>query len=174
MLFWEVLQWNKRFRSFLTETERAHDFIVLVLFYAIEQKQDPSKQGLVRMCIFVLQTMSAEPNFGKSLNKKFEAQETLPACIRIPNFHGTYADFLITVWTSSHRIFPTLLISELISLVDLVLTHYQQGQVGDNLPSFTRDNQQHCAIRRKSWTRHMLEAASAFRVDVISEIPVCK
>ncbi|KAJ4377616.1 hypothetical protein N0V83_000443 [Neocucurbitaria cava] len=96
MLFWETLQCNKRFRSFIIDTDRAHDFVVLVLYYAIDQRNDPSKQGLVRMCIFVLQTLSVEPQFGKSLNKTFEGQESLPASIRIPNFHGTYADYVIT------------------------------------------------------------------------------
>lgn len=97
MLFWEALQCNKRFRSFIIDTDRAHDFVVLVLYYAIDQRTDPTKQGLVRMCIFVLQTLSVEPQFGKSLNKTFEGQESLPTSIRIPNFHGTYADYLITV-----------------------------------------------------------------------------
>ncbi len=97
MLFWEALQCNKRFRSFIIDTDRSHDFVILVLFYALENKADPSKQGLIRMCVFVLQTMSVEPNFGKSLNKRFEGQDTLPTSIRIPNFHGTYADYLITV-----------------------------------------------------------------------------
>ncbi|KAF2125454.1 hypothetical protein P153DRAFT_370117 [Dothidotthia symphoricarpi CBS 119687] len=96
MLFWEALQCNKRFRSFIIDTDRAHDFVVLVLYYAIDQRNDPTKQGLVRMCIFVLQTLSVEPQFGKSLNKTFEGQESLPPSIRIPNFHGTYADYLIT------------------------------------------------------------------------------
>jgi High-temperature-induced dauer-formation protein len=49
------------------------------------------------MCVFLLQTLSVEPNFGKNLNKKFEAQETLPPTIRLQNFNGTYADFLIHV-----------------------------------------------------------------------------
>lgn len=97
MLFWEALQCNKRFRSFIIDTDRAHDFVVLVLYYAIDQRNDPSKQGLVRMCVFVLQTLSVEPQFGKSLNKTFEGQESLPPSIRIPNFHGTYADYVITV-----------------------------------------------------------------------------
>ncbi|KAI9765313.1 MAG: hypothetical protein M1840_007512 [Geoglossum simile] len=96
MLFWEALQCNKRFRSFIIDTDRAHDFVILVLFYALEQKADLSKQGLVRMCVFVLQTLSAEPNFGKGLNKKFEGQDSLPASVRIPNFDGTYADYVIT------------------------------------------------------------------------------
>lgn len=100
MLFWEALQCNKRFRSFIIDTERAHDFTVLVLFYALDSLSDPSKQGLIRMCIFILQTMSVEPQFGKSLNKRFEGQDTLPPSIRIQNFHGTYADYLITVGAS--------------------------------------------------------------------------
>ncbi|KAJ4293410.1 hypothetical protein N0V90_008693 [Kalmusia sp. IMI 367209] len=117
MLFWETLQCNKRFRSFIIDTDRAHDFVVLVLYYAIDQRNDPTKQGLVRMCIFVLQTLSVESHFGKSLNKTFEGQESLPASIRITNFHGTYADYLITsiytLLTSSKgkldAIYPALL-----------------------------------------------------------------
>jgi hypothetical protein len=97
MLFWETLQCNKRFRSFLIDSNRAHDFVVIFIFYAIEFKTDSSKQGIVRMCVFLLQTLSVEPNFGKNLNKKFVAQETVPASIRISNFTGTYADFLVTV-----------------------------------------------------------------------------
>src|SRR6195952_382415 len=96
MLFWETLQSNERFRSFIIDTDRSHDFVILVLFYALEGKNDSSKQGLVRTCIFVLQTMSVEPNFSKSLNKRFEGHDTLPKSIQIPNFHGSYADYLIS------------------------------------------------------------------------------
>jgi High-temperature-induced dauer-formation protein len=95
MLFWETLQCNKRFRAFIIESNRAHDFVVLCLFYAMDSTRDSSKQGVVRMCIFVLQTLSVEPNFGKNLNKKFDAQETLPLIIRLTNFRGSYADYLI-------------------------------------------------------------------------------
>jgi len=117
MLFWETLQCNKRFRAFIINTERAHDFTILVLFYALEQRADPSKQGLIRMCVFILQTMSVEPTYGKSLNQRFKGQETLPQSIRIPNFHGTYADYLITsIYTlltggkgSHEAIYPALL-----------------------------------------------------------------
>ena len=97
MLFWEITQCNKRFRSFIIDTERAHDFIILILFYALEYKSDGSKQGVVRMCAFLLQTLSVEKNFGVNLNKTFVAQDTLPPAIRIQNFSGTYADFLIQV-----------------------------------------------------------------------------
>ncbi|KAI0446560.1 high-temperature-induced dauer-formation protein-domain-containing protein [Xylaria telfairii] len=95
MLFWEVTQCNKRFRSYLIDTQRAHDFVILILFYATEYKLDTSKQGVVRMCAFLLQTLSVEKSFGINLNKHFGAQDTLPTVIRIPNFIGTYGDFLI-------------------------------------------------------------------------------
>jgi hypothetical protein len=101
MLFWELLQCNKRFRSFIVDSNRAHDFIIICIFYAIEHKADPAKQGVVRMCIFILQTLSVEPSFGRNLFQKFEAQETLPQSIRHANFRGTYGDFLIIVRVSS-------------------------------------------------------------------------
>ncbi|KAF6845169.1 Protein HID1 [Colletotrichum musicola] len=117
MLFWEITQCNKRFRSFIIDTERVHDFIILTLFYALEYKNDPSKQGVVRMCAFLLQTLSVEKNFGTNLNRTFERQDSLPLSIRIPGFCGTYADFLIhsiynLITTSQGRltaIYPALL-----------------------------------------------------------------
>lgn len=117
MLFWEVLQCNKRFRSFIIDSNRMHDFVVMMLFYAVEHKTDVMWQGVVRMCIFILQTMSVEPAFGKNLNKRFDQQETLPASIRLSNFRGSYADFLIItvhglITTSKGRldtIYPALL-----------------------------------------------------------------
>jgi hypothetical protein len=95
MLFWEITQCNKRFRSYIIETGRAHDFIVLILFYALKHKCDAANQGVVRMCVFLLQTLSVEPNFGTSINQTFQGQESLPQLMRINNFQGTYADFLI-------------------------------------------------------------------------------
>jgi len=97
MLFWEALQCNKRFRSFIIDTDRVHDFVVLIMYYALEHRLDPSRSGVVRMCVFVLQTLSTEPKFGKSLNKRFEGQDSLPASVRIPSFSGSYADYLIIV-----------------------------------------------------------------------------
>lgn len=97
ILLWELLQVNKRFRSFIIQTDRAHDFVIMVLYYATLHKDEPAKQGIVRMCILILQTMSVEPAFGKRLNKEFVGQESLPGPLRINSFHGSYADFLITV-----------------------------------------------------------------------------
>ncbi|TFB04536.1 Ubp5-interacting protein ftp105 [Trichoderma ghanense] len=117
MLFWELIQCNKRFRSFIIDTDRAHDFVVLSLFYALEYRNEASKQGVVRMCAFLLQTLSVEVSFGSHLNKTFEGQESLPASIRINAFRGTYADFLLhsiyTLITTSQGnfapVYPALL-----------------------------------------------------------------
>ncbi|KAF3912908.1 hypothetical protein AA313_de0208166 [Arthrobotrys entomopaga] len=95
MLFWESLQCNKRFRAFLIETDRSLDFVVLLIYYALEYRTDASKAGVVRMCVFVLQTLSSEPKFGKSLNKKFENQNLLPPSVRISGFSGSYAEYVI-------------------------------------------------------------------------------
>ncbi|KAL9613044.1 MAG: hypothetical protein Q9167_002390 [Letrouitia subvulpina] len=104
MLFWETLQCNKRFRSFILDSGRGNEFVILVLFYALEYKTDPAKQGVVRMCVFVLQTLSTEPEFGKHLNKPYTSQSSLPVHIRLLEFNGTYADYLII---SIHRLITT-------------------------------------------------------------------
>lgn len=97
MLFWETMQCNKRFREFIVNSDRSYDFVTLVLYYAIEYRAESTKQGIVRMCVFILQTLSAEENFGKRLNKSFDAQELLPATMRLTNWSGTHGDFLIAV-----------------------------------------------------------------------------
>ena len=97
MLFWETLQCNKRFRSFVIDSDSGHDFMILMLFYALEYRIDPARQGLVRMCVFVLQTLSTEPNFGKRLNKPLLGNDSLPVSLKLDKFEGTYADFLIIV-----------------------------------------------------------------------------
>ncbi|KAL2220201.1 proteins containing regions of low-complexity [Thermoascus aurantiacus ATCC 26904] len=117
ILFWEALQCNKRFRSFIIDSPRVYDFMILCIFYTMEYRTDPSKQGVVKMCVFILQTLSVDPNFGKSLNKKFEAQDTLPPSIRLSGFRGSYADYLIisihTLMTTSKgkldAVYPALL-----------------------------------------------------------------
>ena len=95
MLFWEITQCNKRFRSFIIDTDRMYDFVVLILFYALDYRNDTTKQGIVRMCAFLLQTLSVERNFGINLNKAFTTQDTLPQSIRIQGFRGSYADFVV-------------------------------------------------------------------------------
>jgi hypothetical protein len=133
MLFWEITQCNKRFRSFIIDTERAHDFIILVLFYALEYKNDASKQGVVRMCAFLLQTLSVEKNFGINLNKPFIGQETLPPAIRIAGFNGSYADFLIQVRSCCRTLVQYLLLTVYQSIYNLITT--SQGKLSAIYPA---------------------------------------
>ncbi|KAI7892721.1 high-temperature-induced dauer-formation protein-domain-containing protein [Mucor mucedo] len=95
MLCWKLLEMNGRFRSYLMETERALDLMIVLLFYASENKLDPSQVGLVRMCSFILQTLSSDRTFSDKLNKQFEGHASLPVNIRLPNFQGSYANYLI-------------------------------------------------------------------------------
>ena len=101
MLFWEALQCNKRFRSFIIGSDNGHRFLIIVLYYALEYKNDPNKQGVVRMCAFVLQTLSTETDFGKRLQEPYQNQTALSASVRIEGFEGTYADYTIIVSTHS-------------------------------------------------------------------------
>lgn len=143
MLFWEVLQCNKRFRSFIIDTDRGHEFMTLILFYAMEYRTDPSKQGVVRMCVFILQTLSSEPNFGKLLNQEFESQDALPATIKLQDFSGTYADFLIIVSCRIQHSRPQANYA-----VDPLTHHLQQGKARCDLSLAPRHNQQHRPIHR--------------------------
>lgn len=53
--------------------------------------------GLVRMCAFMLQTLSSNKEFSTKLNTPFLTHSSLPASVRLYAFNGTYADFLIIV-----------------------------------------------------------------------------
>ena len=99
--------------------------MILMFFYAMEYKTDPSKQGIVRMCVFVLQTLSTEPNFGKLLNKDFEEQDVLPAVIKLNDFRGTYADFLLIVSVDCRNLEVML-----IGAVNSYPHHLEQWKVG--------------------------------------------
>ncbi|KAI8089131.1 high-temperature-induced dauer-formation protein-domain-containing protein [Halteromyces radiatus] len=99
MLCWKLLQINTRFRSYLMETERALDLTLVLIYHATENKLETSQLGLVRMCVYVLQTLSTDRRFGSKLNKPFQGYASLPSNIRPSSdasFAGSsYADFLI-------------------------------------------------------------------------------
>ncbi|CAI2180637.1 19593_t:CDS:10 [Funneliformis geosporum] len=96
MLCWKFIETNKRFRNYLLETDKVLDLLVVLLYYSIENKQDSAQLGLVRMCAFILQTLSGDRDFGVKLNKVFENHGSLPANVRIHAFNGTYADYMIS------------------------------------------------------------------------------
>lgn len=173
MLFWEMVQCNKRFRSFIVDSNRAHDFIIICIFYAIEYKTDPSKNGLVKMCIFLLQTLSVEPNFGKNLFRRFEAQDTLPPSIRLENFGGTYGDFLIIVSVS----FLTRRIYGIGYLTDQRIVHpyahyHQQREIRRRIPGVARHHQQCGSICPTTFSRLCFQGSPVICVNVCSKLPI--
>ncbi|KAF9084997.1 hypothetical protein BGX23_010059 [Mortierella sp. AD031] len=95
MLCWKMLEVNKRFRVYLLETNRVLDFVVILLYFSLEHKLDSTHVGLVRMCACMLQTLSKDKMFSHTLNRPFDGHASLPANVRIHNFHGTYGDYLI-------------------------------------------------------------------------------
>ncbi|KAG0348842.1 hypothetical protein BG004_003989 [Podila humilis] len=95
ILCWKTLELNKRFRAYLIETNRVLDILVILLYFCMEYKQDTTQLGLIRMCAYMLQTLSKDKTLSKSLNTTFDGHASLPNNIKIPNFHGTYGDYLI-------------------------------------------------------------------------------
>lgn len=94
-LLWESLYSNKYFRAFICETGRQFELTVFLLFYIL----DPNKnvEGVKRVSLLCVQTMSENPECAISLNKQFEGHDNLPSFMQIKNFHGSYADYLFTV-----------------------------------------------------------------------------
>jgi len=93
ILSWEGLLSNRKYLHYVVESGRALDLMVLLIYYAKESHME----GIARVCIFCLQTLSAETHFGALLNRSFEAHNTLPSSIQIKNFHGRYSDYFVTV-----------------------------------------------------------------------------
>ncbi|ORX63181.1 hypothetical protein DM01DRAFT_1331256 [Hesseltinella vesiculosa] len=119
MLCWRLMESNQRFKDFLTGSNRALDLMVILIYYSVESKSDIAQVGVVRMCAFILQTLSSEREFGIQLNNPFTGHSALPALSRLPAFHGTYGDYLINsivgLITSTHgalaSLYPALILT---------------------------------------------------------------
>lgn len=58
--------------NYLLEAEHAPDLLVCLLNICLDNKDDPAQFGLVRLCVFTLQSLTAEKTFGKQLSKSLE------------------------------------------------------------------------------------------------------
>ncbi|KAJ7684956.1 high-temperature-induced dauer-formation protein-domain-containing protein [Mycena polygramma] len=90
IFFWKIIELNKKFRGYLLESDKSMDLVAYLLCYALEIKDKPHQHGLCRALSYIVQTLSAEPNFGARLTKPVKAQ--LPTKWNAP---GTAADFFI-------------------------------------------------------------------------------
>lgn len=114
LLLWEALYTNRKYLHYVVESGRALDLLVLLIYYAKESHME----GIGRVCVFCLQTLSAEPGFGQMLNRPFDAHNTLPVNIQIKNFHGKYSDYFITVSQQDPRS---------VALVDICSPYYHSS-----------------------------------------------
>ncbi|KAF5370556.1 hypothetical protein D9758_001832 [Tetrapyrgos nigripes] len=90
IFFWKMIELNKKFRSYLLESDKSMELVAYLLCYNLEIKDKPQQHGVCRALSYIIQTLSAEPAFGLKLTGPVKAQ--LPA-----KWHttGTMADFLI-------------------------------------------------------------------------------
>lgn len=95
MLFWDLIQSNKKFKAYMIASSRVHDFTIILLYYLLEYRSNSARSGLVRLCAYVLLYLSANVEYAQSLSKQFEGQGALPSSAKVPAFNGTYGDYMI-------------------------------------------------------------------------------
>ncbi|GLB35297.1 putative dyggve-Melchior-Clausen syndrome protein [Lyophyllum shimeji] len=114
IFFWKMLELNKKFRSYVIQSDKSMDLVAYLLCYSLEIKDKPQQHGFCRALSYIIQSLSAEPGFGPKLTKPVKPQ--LPAKW---NAAGTAADFMINavyaiVATTSgtlNSLYPALLIA---------------------------------------------------------------
>ncbi|KAL7413962.1 high-temperature-induced dauer-formation protein-domain-containing protein [Mrakia frigida] len=114
MLLWRLIDLNKKFRAYiLADEKRTIDVMTYTIFTSLQLKDNLAHHGLLRMCAYILQTLSADPAFGIAITSS-PVSLSLPAKYVVP---GTAADFLITsiysITTTSglNSLFPALTIT---------------------------------------------------------------
>ncbi|EJD02089.1 uncharacterized protein FOMMEDRAFT_20875 [Fomitiporia mediterranea MF3/22] len=114
VFFWKMVELNKKFRTYILESEKAVDLMTYLLCYFMESKDKPEQHGLCRAISYILQTLSAEPAFNAKLSSPIRMH--LPAKWAC---QGTAGDFMINsvyavVATTSgilNSLYPALIIA---------------------------------------------------------------
>ncbi|EIW85271.1 hypothetical protein CONPUDRAFT_118003 [Coniophora puteana RWD-64-598 SS2] len=114
ILFWKLIELNKKFRAFVLDSDHANDILGYLLCYSLDIKDKPQQHGMCRAISYIIQTLSAEPAFGSRLSSAMKIQ--VPSKWATP---GTTADFMIIaiysiVATTSgtlNSLYPALIIS---------------------------------------------------------------
>ncbi|PCH38345.1 hypothetical protein WOLCODRAFT_96951 [Wolfiporia cocos MD-104 SS10] len=90
IFFWKMIDLNKKFRTYILDSDKATDILAYLLCYAIDIKDKPQQHGLCRAISYIVQSISAEPAFASKLSSPIKIQ--LPQ--KWSNL-GTAADFMI-------------------------------------------------------------------------------
>lgn len=91
ILFWKMIELNKKFRSYLLEQDKSMDVLVYLLCYFLEIREKPEQHGLCRALSYIIQTLSSEQAFGLRLTFPVKSAH-IPAKW---NVGGAAADFMI-------------------------------------------------------------------------------
>ncbi|KAE8209965.1 hypothetical protein CF327_g6111 [Tilletia walkeri] len=87
MLLWRMTLHNAKFRSFLLDEDeggkRSLSLLTFLLFHSLAGKDHVTRHGLVRLCAFMLQDLSAEKSFGLHISKPGSA-----SLARLPSKFG--------------------------------------------------------------------------------------
>lgn len=68
MLLWQLVDLNKRFRTYIFDSNNGSDLIAYILLTCLDLKDDPAQHGLLRLGAYLLQNLSAEQAFAEALN----------------------------------------------------------------------------------------------------------
>ncbi|THH33894.1 hypothetical protein EUX98_g324 [Antrodiella citrinella] len=90
LCFWKILELNKKFRTYVLESDKAMDTVAYILCYGLYIKDKSEQQGMCRAVSYIVQSLSAEPTFGLKL--------VSPLKVTVPPKWGTVGnagDFII-------------------------------------------------------------------------------
>ncbi|KAL8277523.1 hypothetical protein RQP46_010078 [Phenoliferia psychrophenolica] len=96
VVLWRITELNPKFLNHVLEGGEHHaaaDLVVYLLTLCLEHKDDETQMGLVRLSAFFLQSLTASPLIGASLNLPVDLK--LGSTISKYAVPGTLADFLI-------------------------------------------------------------------------------
>ncbi|KAM0746881.1 hypothetical protein T439DRAFT_306349 [Meredithblackwellia eburnea MCA 4105] len=93
VVLWRVIELNPKFMGWLMEQEHdAGDLVVYLLTLCLENKDDETQMGLVRLSAFILQSLTAERGLGVKLNLPIDLKLGALTKYAVP---GTLGDFLV-------------------------------------------------------------------------------
>jgi len=94
-LLWTVMEANTKFKSFLAQSQEALQLLRLLLVLSWENKEYVARLGLMRLCAYLIHTLSCEQAFLDNINERCSSFSSLPLAIRRQEPTGTFADLLI-------------------------------------------------------------------------------
>ncbi|KAG8897955.1 hypothetical protein FRB99_007774 [Tulasnella sp. 403] len=116
LLFWKIIDLNKKFRSYVLESDKLVDVFAYMLWFLLEHKDKPQHHGFCRVLSYMIQVLSGESSFGSKLSQPIPGRVAISARWATP---GSVGDFFVTsvyymVATTSGQLnflYPALIIA---------------------------------------------------------------